>query len=157
MGVENIFAGGTIISNAKRIASGKIELELKTGKLTLIPLNQNSIRVQFSQPDSEPVEELIYTESVKAPKPQIKENDQQVSFTLDGISVMFDKQTEALTFKDRNGRVILQEKAGGRSMVNSTVTRGTNFWLLNRNSYLLWMNIFTVRDSFRMDILTFVD
>lgn len=121
LGVENIFAGGTIISNAKRIASGKIELELKTGKLTLIPLNQNSIRVQFSQPDSEPVEELIYTESVKAPKPQIKENDQQVSFTLDGISVMFDKQTEALTFKDRNGRVILQEKAGGRSMVNSTV------------------------------------
>ena len=79
LGVENIFAGGTIISNAKRIASGKIELELKTGKLTLIPLNQNSIRVQFSQPDSEPVEELIYTESVKAPKPQIKENDQQVS------------------------------------------------------------------------------
>lgn len=73
LGVENIFAGGTIISNAKRIASGKIELELKTGKLTLIPLNQNSIRVQFSQPDSEPVEELIYTESVKAPKPQIKE------------------------------------------------------------------------------------
>ena len=37
LGVENIFAGGTIISNAKRIASGKIELELKTGKLTLIP------------------------------------------------------------------------------------------------------------------------
>lgn len=73
LGVENIFAGGTIISNVKRIASGKIDLELKTGKLTIIPLNQNSIRVQFSQPDSEPVEELIYTESVKAPKPQIKE------------------------------------------------------------------------------------
>lgn len=33
LGVENIFAGGTIISNAKRIASGKIELELKTGKV----------------------------------------------------------------------------------------------------------------------------
>lgn len=117
---------------------------------------QNSIRVQFSQPDSEPVEELIYTESVKAPKPQIKENDQQVSFTLDGISVMFDKQTEALTFKDRNGRVILQEKAGGGQWLTQ-LYKGNQLLLLNRNSYLLWMNIFTVRDSFRMDILTFVD
>lgn len=156
MGVENIFAGGTIISNAKRIASGKIELELKTGKLTLIPLNQNSIRVQFSQPDSEPVEELIYTESVKAPKPQIKENDQQVSFTLDGISVMFDKQTEALTFKDRNGRVILQEKAGGRSMVNSTVQGEPTF--VAEQKFISPVDEYIYgTGQFQDGILTFVD
>ena len=42
----------------------KVVLELKQGLLSLIPLNQNAVRVQFSQPGSAPMEELIYTEKL---------------------------------------------------------------------------------------------
>ena len=45
----------------------KVVLELNQGLLSLIPLNQNAVRVQFSQPGSVPMEELIYTEKLPVP------------------------------------------------------------------------------------------
>lgn len=99
----------------------KVVLELKQGLLSLIPLNQNAVRVQFSQPGSAPMEELIYTEKLPAPEYEVTEDKQSLVLSLDGISVEFDKGTEVLTFKDANKRIILQEKVGGRFMKVSSV------------------------------------
>lgn len=41
----------------------KVVLELKQGLLSLIPLNQNAVRVQFSQPGSAPIENLSIQKS----------------------------------------------------------------------------------------------
>ena len=51
----------------------KVVLELKQGLLSLIPLNQNAVRVQFSQPGSAPIEELIYTEKLPVPEYEVTE------------------------------------------------------------------------------------
>lgn len=99
----------------------KVVLELKQGLLSLIPLNQNAVRVQFSQPGSAPMEELIYTEKLPVPEYEVTEDKQLLVLSLDGISVEFDKGTEVLTFKDANKRIILQEKVGGRFMKVSSV------------------------------------
>lgn len=99
----------------------KVVLELKQGLLSLIPLNQNAVRVQFSQPGSAPMEELIYTEKLPVPEYEVTEDKQSLVLFLDGISVEFDKGTEVLTFKDANKRIILQEKVGGRFMKVSSV------------------------------------
>lgn len=99
----------------------KVALELKQGLLSLIPLNQNAVRVQFSQPGSAPMEELIYTEKLPVPEYEVTEDKQSLVLSLDGISVEFDKGTEVLTFKDANKRIILQEKVGGRFMKVSSV------------------------------------
>lgn len=99
----------------------KVVLELKQGLLSLIPLNQNAVRVQFSQPGSAPMEELIYTEKLPVPEYEVTEDKQSLVLSLDGISVEFDKGTEVLTFKDANKRIILQEKVGGRFMKVSSV------------------------------------
>lgn len=98
-----------------------VVLELDGGTLTLLPLNPNTVRVQFTQPGSVPMEELIYTEKVRAPKFRVTEDAGQMILSLDGISVEFDKGTETLTFRDAAGRVVLQEKVGGRAMQASTV------------------------------------
>ncbi len=99
----------------------KVVLELKQGLLSLIPLNQNAVRVQFSQPGSAPMEELIYTEKLPVPEYEVTEDKQSLVLSLDEISVEFDKGTEVLTFKDANKRIILQEKVGGRFMKVSSV------------------------------------
>lgn len=96
-------------------------IDLPEGKLSLIPLNQNSVRVQFSQQGSTRLEELIYTENVQSPKYTIKETSEEITFRLQRLSVVFDKHKETLTFKDPNGRVLLQEKAGGRFMESSAI------------------------------------
>lgn len=99
----------------------EVIINLPTGTLSLIPMNQNSVRVQFSQQDSTSLEELIYTENVPCPKYNIEENSEEIILRLECISVFFDKNQETLTFKDKDGRVLLQEKAGGRLIEKSTV------------------------------------
>lgn len=99
----------------------EVTINLTGGKLCLIPLNENTVRVQFNLQDSIALEELIYTENVATPKYTIAETNEQITLTLERLSVIFNKSKEALTFKDQNGRVLLQEKAGGRFMENSTV------------------------------------
>lgn len=98
-----------------------VVLELGQGTLSLIPLNQNAVRVQFAQPGSVPMQELIYTEKSSVPEYKVTEDDKSLILSLEGISVEFDKGTEALTFKDADKRIILQEKAGGRFMAASSV------------------------------------
>lgn len=101
----------------------KVIINLPTGNLSLIPLNQNAVRVQFNPQDSTSLEELIYTENVPTPKYAIAETGEEITLKLEHISIVFDKGKETLTFKDTNGRVILQEKPGGRSMESSTIQR----------------------------------
>ena len=110
----------------------KVVLELKQGLLSLIPLNQNAVRVQFSQPGSAPVEELIYTEKLPVPEYEVTEDKQSLVLSLDGISVEFDKGTEVLTFKDANKRIILQEKVGGRFMKVSSVQNESTYQVEQR-------------------------
>lgn len=110
----------------------KVVLELKQGLLSLIPLNQNAVRVQFSQPGSAPMEELIYTEKLPVPEYEVTEDKQSLVLSLDGISVEFDKGTEVLTFKDANKRIILQEKVGGRFMKVSSVQNESTYQVEQR-------------------------
>jgi alpha-D-xyloside xylohydrolase len=104
-----------------------VVLELEQGTLSLIPLNRNAVRVQFTQSGSVPMQELIYTENSPVPEYEVAEDDKSLTLSLEGISVEFDKGTEALTFKDANKRIILQEKVGGRFMAASSVQGEATF------------------------------
>ncbi len=106
-----------------------VVLPLERGTLTLTPLNGNAVRVQFLPTGAREVamEELIYTETLSVPKFRVTEKDGRTVVTQEGISVEFDKATEALTFRDAEGRIVLQEKAGGRSAEPSTV-QGEATW-----------------------------
>ncbi|KAA6329046.1 Alpha-xylosidase BoGH31A [termite gut metagenome] len=103
--------------------SGKKEVvvEFKDGTLTLIPLNPNAVRVRFAQAGSQPQEELIFIQKVNTPAYKIKETDDELTLSLEKISVIVDKKKETLRFTDQNGHLILQEKESGRQINNSTV------------------------------------
>ncbi len=109
--------------NATSVPDGEksVVLELNQGKLSLIPMGKNAIRVQFTQSGSASMPELIYTEDTHVPEHEIAEDNKSLTLSLEGISVVFEKSTEALTFKDAENNVILQEKVGGRFMRSSSV------------------------------------
>lgn len=99
-----------------------VNIQTNNGTLTLIPLTENSVRVQFTQPDTTHVlEELIYTEALPVPAFKVKQTRNNVTLSMKGIQVEYDKPTDVLVFKDSGGDILLREKAGGRSMKKSTI------------------------------------
>lgn len=101
--------------------SNCVNIELPTGKLSLQPLNQNTVRVRFTKGQAVPKEELIYTEDVAFPAYKVKENNTSLKLSLEKMIVVYDKQRHTLTFTDAKGQIILQEKEGGRLLKSSTV------------------------------------
>lgn len=98
-----------------------VKIDLPTGTLSLQALSQNAVRVQFTKGNTTPMQELIYTEHVSKPDFKVKDNDKALILTLDKINVNFNKENQNLTFTDANGRIILQEKVGGRIMRSTTI------------------------------------
>ena len=60
-----------------------VNIELPTGKLSLQPLNQNTVRVRFTKGQAVPKEELIYTEDVAFPVYKVKENNTSLKLSLE--------------------------------------------------------------------------
>lgn len=98
-----------------------INVKAREGTLTLQPLNQNAIRVRFTIFPVNCTDELVYLPSETEVKYQVTEDDNSLSIHLDSLSAVFDKRHSTLTFTDVDGRTILQEKAGGRSLHPTTV------------------------------------
>ena len=108
----------TLIGNPIYRDTGK-EAMIKTNKgfLYLTPLNDRAIRVVFKKDNLNfNVEELIYIEEEGRPNYRITEDEKSVSMVLEGIIAVFNKESEALTFTDANGKILLREKSDGRSI-----------------------------------------
>lgn len=92
-----------------------IEIPSSEGVLYLKPLADGAVRVRFrTETQTLPLEELIYTEKVKAPKWHKEETPEFITLELKDLKVVYDKSSGALSFWNRDGKKILEEKAGGR-------------------------------------------
>lgn len=92
-----------------------ISLQVEGGVITLKPLNDNSIRVKIQKSEEAiEIEELIYT--VKLPRIDylIKEDANSIILDLENIKAIYNKNKKTLSFKDRLGNIVLEEKEGGR-------------------------------------------
>ena len=80
------------------------------GELTLIPLSDNAIRVQVKGDLQTPqLQELVYTEKVRAPKFKTSKTEGGTLYSLKGISVEYSPAQDVLTFYGADGKVILKE------------------------------------------------
>lgn len=98
-----------------------VEVQTPNGVLTFIPLTRNCVRVRLVPPHSKQQEEIIYTESITPPKYKVKQTKNKLFITLQGIQVEYEKTTDVITYKNAAGRIVLQEKAQGRSVEKSTI------------------------------------
>lgn len=92
-----------------------ITLQVEGGIIILKPLNDNSIRVKFQKSEEVfEIEELIYTEKLTSTDYLITEDVNSIILEIENIKAIYDKNKSTLSFTDRFGNIILEEKEDGR-------------------------------------------
>ena len=104
-----------------------VDIETEVGTIHLSPLCNNAIRVQVLPDGYSPLEELVYTEKVKAPKFDVLENDSAIEVSTSAMTARYSKADGTLSFLDADGSVILSEVPGGRTLERSSV-QGVPTW-----------------------------
>ncbi len=120
--------------------NNQVDIKLDDGIISLLPLNDNAVRVKFYKDSMPALDELIYQSSVMIPEYDIKEDDHSLSLCLERISVRFDKRNNTLSFIGDDGNVILQEKPGGRTLQETSVQ--------DRNAYVATQSFISPDDEY---------
>jgi alpha-D-xyloside xylohydrolase len=98
-----------------------VTFSLPKGTLTIYPLTNNTVRVRFSKEGTHMSQSIILSEKVKTPTFTVKESKSEILIELKKLTVVVDRNTSVLKFKDAFGKIILSEKEGGRIIDNATV------------------------------------
>lgn len=139
----NMLRGGLILlvalafpmdGQAGREQAEHIDIQTRQGMLRLTPMNDNAIRVRLMQNNSKAQEELVFCNVPEKTDYKVKDKDSCMVLSLPAISVIYGKTDETLTFKDKTGRIILKEMAGGRVMLPSVV-RGDSTYLIEQRFF----------------------
>jgi len=98
-----------------------ISLALPQGTLFLKPLNDNTVRVTFSEQETHLRPEWVLTTATKTPTFTVKQNRRQATLTLKDLKVEANLETGHLAFFDGRGRLLLLEKPGSRVFKPTTL------------------------------------
>lgn len=101
---------------------GEVAIRTSSGTLILTPLADNAVRVRMKGAPTHAVEELIFTEKVEHPRFSRKEDAATLTLGLKDIQVVYDKQTESLSYYDRDGKLLVQEQPGSRLLEKSMIS-----------------------------------
>lgn len=100
--------------------SEKISFELSNGRLDILPLADNAVRVKYTKEAGRELPELLYLDSLRqSPSYKVKDKKGCVRVDLKHISAVVDKATGQATFLDEKGNVLFSESA--KSLTESTV------------------------------------
>ncbi len=95
-----------------------VRIPVAEGTLWVEPLTDGAIRVRMA-PEGE-LEELIFTEKVKPPKYKVTEEEGWTFISTERMTAEFNHATQTLQFRSADGRLLLQEKPGGRDATGQT-------------------------------------
>jgi alpha-D-xyloside xylohydrolase len=109
------------INPAYTLHKDRISIPLSEGTLNIIPITANSVRIQINGSNIKQDEELILVNKLPVPDFKVSETNDEIQLKTKAITVLFNKKTKALNFKDSNGNVFLSEKAESRKMASSSV------------------------------------
>ena len=92
-----------------------IRINVNNGTLQLVPLSNSAIRVRYTKANIQLYpEEIVYTENTSIPKYKVKEDEKSISLRMNGITAIFNKENETISFLNDEGRLILEEQTKGR-------------------------------------------
>jgi alpha-D-xyloside xylohydrolase len=89
----------------------RLSIQLNEGTLSLIPISDKAIRVQWDKGMKEEREFVLIN---KLPLPTLKfsETPSKLKLSTNFITALFDKQTGVIDYTDNTGKIFLSEKAG---------------------------------------------
>jgi len=109
------------IDSSYSLHKDHISIPLNEGTLNIFPLTANSIRIQINGKNIKQDEELILVNKLPIPDFKVAENNDEIQLKTKAITVVFNKKTKALHFKDEKGNIFLSERADGRKMSPSSI------------------------------------
>ena len=95
---------------------GAVNIDTPQGTLCLEPVTADAIRVRLTPEGAPELGELIYTQKVKTPKYKVERDGGNVTVRTARMAAQWSAESQTLRFLDAEGRVLLQELPGGRSI-----------------------------------------
>jgi len=99
----------------------RLEIELSSGVLSLIPLSAKAIKVEWQIGNSKEEQELVIIKQSLSPTFKVTETTGTISLATAAVTVIFDKSTTMLQFKNADGKTFLAEQPGSRKLIPSSV------------------------------------
>lgn len=103
------------------LEQGKVDIQLSEGKLSVISLADNAIRIQYYTGEKPEVPELVFTSKSATPDLKVTESPKQIEIQGKKINVIINKTTCNLTCTDQSGKIFLREKEGSRKLIPASV------------------------------------
>ncbi len=100
----------------------RVNITFPGHNLSIIPLNDNAVRIQFTNQKPVEIPELILIENIQTPFFEINETEKNLEIILKSFNLIFDRKTGAISYSDKNGNVFLSEKTGSRMFVPDSVS-----------------------------------
>jgi alpha-D-xyloside xylohydrolase len=98
-----------------------VTIIFEEGKLDILPLGDNSVRVKFYKETEGNLQELVFTGKSNNPDFQVADSPSKVEVKCKSISIFVDKQTGKVSFADKSGKIMVSETAGSRKLVPGNV------------------------------------
>jgi alpha-D-xyloside xylohydrolase len=114
------FCIGQAVKSYKKL-NDKLVVVLDKGELHLIPLTDNTVRVQYGLEIKEQLPEIVFTSKVKLPDFKVSESNSALEVSLPKMTVRVDKKSGSLSYINSDGKLFLGEKPGRRILKPSTV------------------------------------
>lgn len=99
----------------------RVSIQLSEGILTLIPLSEKCIRVQWEKDSLKALKELVFTEPQPASSMSLSETGTTLRIGTRSMSVIIDKRSGDLRFNDAGGNTFLSEIPGSRKLTPTSV------------------------------------
>jgi len=99
----------------------KLSIELSEGLLTIRPLNNKSVRVQWEKDIAPETQEFVFVNNVARPAFKFAESAASLILRTAEMNITFNKANSLISFSDKKGKVFLSEKAGSRKLTPASL------------------------------------
>ncbi len=111
---------GQVLKNYEKL-NDKVIVFLDKGEIHLSPLSDNTVRVQYALKYKNDLPELVFTEKTAVPEFKLTDSKSDLELSTSKITVVINKETGAISYRNSEGATILKENPGNRIFKQSTV------------------------------------
>ncbi len=110
----------------------KVTIHLTDGTLTITPLSENAVRIQFYKTKLSSFPEFIFEEKTTIPQYSLIDSEKTLKVTLKNITTEINKTSGIVRFYDGNNNLILQEVVGSRLLKPHSI-KGDSCYMIEQS------------------------
>jgi len=99
----------------------RINITQSDGTLSIRPMADNAVRIQFYPKSEGNLPELVFTEGRPSPPFQVADLPSKLEIKTKKITVSINKQSGILSYSDDSGKTFLMEKEGSRKLIPDSI------------------------------------